>query len=654
MLCDECVDRVGRAMALFQGSFMEGFELRDAEPFDQWRFVQDEMVRKEVAFALQRLTVSLSQRGERREAIASATRWVELDPLHEPAHVELMRLHALNDDRTAALEQYRKLVRILDEELGVTPLEETVALERAIASGAGAHERRAPAADARRRYIETPFVGRAGESSVLSESLEKSKESGGVVIVEGEAGVGKTRLARETTKRAAIEGWTVVEVACHEEERDHAYGLIARLIGTLLDDLPARTLNRLDDVVVSEVARLAPEIRSLRPELAPPSSLTEPGAKSVFFHALWEFFAAACERHTVVVLDDIHWSDEASQDLVAYLARRLDEVPVLLLMLWRTEEMPRDHRLRKVTVEPRRHRRQEEIELSRLQPADIERILRECVPTASPGTTEQIVRESEGLPFFISEYVDLLTSGAEADEIAFPDSALDLIRARLDPIAGISRQVLTAASVLGSSFDLGLVQATAGRSDEETVDSLEDLVGRGLLVETQRVGEPSYDFTHEKIRSLVYDDTSLARRRLLHGRAADMLTSPRVRTRPGDIALAAYHAESAGRERDAAALHLAAGENARDLFANAEALSHYERALALGHPEPAYLHGAIGEMQVLLGRYEAAVRSFDAALAYSDAATAPSLERKLAGVRIRAGDDEQAREHLRRRARRRW
>jgi tetratricopeptide (TPR) repeat protein len=202
--------------------------------------------------------------------------------------------------------------------------------------------------------------------------------------------------------------------------------------------------------------------------------------------------------------------------------------------------------------------------------------------------------------------------------------------------------------VLGRSFDLTLVQATAGRSDEETVDALDELVGRGLIVETQRTGDPTYDFTHEKIRSLVYEETSLARRRLLHGRAADLLTSRRARFRPGDLALAAYHAENAGRVEDAAALHLDAGERARELFANAEALAHFQRALALGHPDAALVHEAIGDMEVLLGRYEAAVRSFETAAAYAAPDPVPDLERKLADVRVRTGDDAEARRHLER------
>jgi tetratricopeptide (TPR) repeat protein len=421
--------------------------------------------------------------------------------------------------------------------------------------------------------------------------------------------------------------------------------LVARLLASIVEELPASRLGELDDRTFAEVARLAPDIQPLRPELPPPPPLVDPGAKTSFFNALWEFLCGTLGG-TLVRLEDLQWCDDASIDVLAHIARRLDELPALFVLTWRSEEVPRDSKLRRLLAEARKDGVLDHLVLRRLDAAEVTRIVEECLPQAAATAAELVYTESEGVPFFVAEYVELFASGAGADDVSLPDDALDIVRARLDPITGSARQVLAAASVLGRSFDLSLVQATAGRSEEETVDAIDELAERSVISEVGSAGEPVYDFTHEKIRAVVYDETSLARRRLLHGRAADFLTAPRSRTRLDDVSLAAYHSERAGRSEDAAELHVRAGDLARALFANAEAISHYERALALGHPDVGRLHEGIGDMEILLGAYERAIHSFETAAAYAAQGGIAMLERKLAEVRIRTGDNDLAREHL--------
>lgn len=645
--CDRCLALLERAAGMNPGSFMEGFSVKDSPPFEEWKGVEEEALRKELGQVFKRVIVNHEARGDYQRGLAHATRWIALDVLHEPAHVAAMRLLALDGDREGALRQFRMLSDVLKKELDVSPLEETIKLERQISSGVlstpssgkarlGTSEHRSP----------TPFVGRIAELRLLADSAERARSGGHVVFVEGEAGIGKTRLVHEAARRAAVDSARLVEVPSHEEEREHAYGVIARLLSSIISEAPARRLERLDDAVLAEAARLVPDLLSLRGSLPDPVPLADPGAKTIFFERVWEAMVVAMgdEALPVILIEDLHWSDETSVDLLAFVLRHVTDTRALLVLTWRTESVPREHRLRKLVADARRNGTGDHLRLSRLEEADVVQLVSRSSPEASDDVARRIYLESEGLPFFVSEYVGLLKAQGST-EGGLPDDALQIVRARVDSVTGVARQILTAASILGRSFDLALVQAAGGRGDEETVDGLDELIERGLITEVSQASEPSFDFTHETIRAVVYEDASAARRRLLHGRAADHLAG-RSERRIADVSLAAYHFEQAGRREDAARFHRHAGDLARDLFANAEALQHYLAALGFGHPDETALHEAAGDMAVLLGRYEQALADYAAASARAGEATKAQVERKLASLRLRRGEHDIALRHL--------
>jgi tetratricopeptide (TPR) repeat protein len=213
--------------------------------------------------------------------------------------------------------------------------------------------------------------------------------------------------------------------------------------------------------------------------------------------------------------------------------------------------------------------------------------------------------------------------------------------------------VLAAAAVIGRSFAVDTVRAVSGRGDEEAVAALEELVARGLV----RERASDYDFAHEQLRTLAYEEAGLARRRLLHGRAADALRRDvaveaggrpdRVADAPGrDAAAVARHLALAGREAEAAVAHARAAEHARSLFANAQALEHLDAALALGHPEAGPLHAARGDVLTLLGEYGAAGAAYETAAALAAPADLAGIEHRLGRLHHRGGDLALAEAHL--------
>jgi tetratricopeptide (TPR) repeat protein len=160
-------------------------------------------------------------------------------------------------------------------------------------------------------------------------------------------------------------------------------------------------------------------------------------------------------------------------------------------------------------------------------------------------------------------------------------------------------------------------------------------------LENREASTLHYDFTHEKIRAVVYEDTSLARRRLLHRRVAEVLL-PRLRDNGENAARIAYHYQRAGLDSKAALYYHQAGAYSRRLFANSESLSHLQTALALGHPDPSVLHEAIGDLQTLQGDYRSAVTTYETAAALSTQEHLPYVEHKLANLHYRRGDDDLA------------
>jgi DNA-binding SARP family transcriptional activator len=720
-VCLACLDPLSQAVALFRDDFLAGFTLRDSPSFDEWQFFQSERLRRELAWALERLVQAHAQSGQVASAIPHAQRWLALDPLHEPAHRLLMQLYVRTGQRGAALRQYRECVRVLAEELGVAPLEQTTELYQSIKEHPqppapqppvpGPQPQSLPHPITRRGFNQLPLVGRTAEWLRLERTYNAIETAGHFVILEGEAGIGKTRLAEEFLAHVQARGATTLPIRCYEGEANLAYG-------PFVEGLRA-AVSRADCTPwvaaapapwLSEVARLLPELAGLRPDLPPAPPLDSPGAQSRFFEAISQVLPSICSLRSesyplphplipapgVLFVDDLHWADTASLDLLTYLVRRLPRRPLLILVTWRDEQAPAAQRVHNLLTEARRAASATILRLTRLNLPDVMELVQSSTPasTVVPAQAVQLLyRETEGLPFFLAEYLAMLAEGADlvrADNWPMPGSVRGLLHARLSSADETARQLLTTAAVIGRSFDFDTLREASGRSDEETVVGLEELVAQGLIQEAKTASpsappsaastpssaypfpsaasaasaypspepagqKPSYDFSHEKLRTLVYDDTSLARRRLLHRRVAEALVKRARdwRESRGQVQMHAYaagqiahHFQLAGQEGEAAEYFKQAGDYARQLYATRAALAHFQSALALGYPDAPSLYEAMGDLQTLLGEYGAALKSYELAAAACPSQSLPTLEHKLGNVHHRRGEWELAKSHF--------
>ncbi|HMQ32868.1 MAG TPA: AAA family ATPase [Chloroflexaceae bacterium] len=496
-----------------------------------------------------------------------------------------------------------------------------------------------PAAVASERP-DAPLVGRDSERARLR-ALYAGAGAGAVAAITGPPGIGKTRMAEDLLAAARAAGGAAMAARCYEGESGLAYAPVAALLRDAVAALErAGRLAALPPDQLAEVARLAPGVaRGAGLPAAPP--LAGPDARRRFFEAVADVLRAACAGPApgVLLVDDAHWADGASLDLLAFLARRLRGGPGLLLLTWRDEEVPADHALRAMGAEARRAGPTELIALDGLSAAAVAELASASGAALGPGLAARLHQESEGVPFFVVEYLAALREGAlpPADgQWPLPGRARDLLEARLRPLSEAARALLVAAAVVGRAFDLATLCAAASVGEDAAVDGLEELLARGLIVEAT-VAPLRYTFAHERLRAMAYERASQARRRLLHRRvAAHLAAQLAAAPRPGMAAAVAYHAAEAGDAQLATAHHRLAGDEARALAANAEAAAHYAAALALGHPESAALHEALGDLLALAGDYAAALAHYGAARAAGGPGAA--LARKTGELHHRMGD----------------
>lgn len=609
--CERCATEMARAVAIHRGPFMDGFALRDAPDFEMWVLGHAQRLDRLVARAYTRLASARAADGDYDRAIEAIAARMEVEPLDEQAHRTLMLLHAWNGDRAAAVDAYRSLVDLFDRELGVPPLEETTELYGAILEEdlprAPAAPRRMAAARAERVEVELPLVGR---TEPLAAAVACLSEPGGVLIVEGGMGAGTTRFLSEVAFQLRAEGRTILLGRCGLGESQVPYAAVQEALQGLLSD-PEREAAVLDlpVPVLAELSRLLPEVD-------PGDSAPVVGTKTRFLEALAQVVATA--PSPVLLFDDVHRADEATLEFIAFMARRADRLGVAIgigIDAGRVAAGSGAGSMASALAA-------EGVGLV-MEPLTLADVAALADHAGADVDAAELHRHSGGVAFFVVESI----RSALAGESHVPEQIRRIVAARLSEVPDTARQVLDAVVTLGAA-DTHAASAVSGRTMEETDEAFDALLGHGFVVEEPDAVRPA----NGHVMDVMVGRQSSARRRLLHRRAAEALrTTP---DRQGRSVAIARHLQAAGEDAEAARWFEAAGDEDREMFAHADAIAHYEAALALGHDDRTALHERIGETALLDGRYGLALRSFEAAIAASDEAE-PRLEHRIAEVHRR-------------------
>jgi tetratricopeptide (TPR) repeat protein/DNA-binding XRE family transcriptional regulator len=441
-----------------------------------------------------------------------------------------------------------------------------------------------------------PFVGRNNEYGLLiGLTARLTAGAGFTVLIEGEPGIGKSRLLREVTRYAHAQDLPTLATNCYEIERAIPYQPVIDLVTRALDSVSAAALRTLAPVSLAELAALVPEVGERVPDLPQLSNDFPEARQARLSRAVDQLLEAwRGDRPAVLMVDDIQWADDASAQVLHFLARNAAQRPVLVIYAYRDDAVDGDERFAQLVESLRRDTEARRVPLARLGYADTESLVAALVDAnlGEPGLAERLHRETEGNPFFLMSILHSLSEGetrleprASGTPGLLPDALRAALRVRLAHVPRAIRPLLETAAVIGRRFDFDTLLDVTHETEAQLFDAVEALVRRRLLREEPEGGV--YDFSHDKLREVVYRDIGGARRRQLHKSVAESLErNGEDATHERDAQLAEHYERAHAWSK---ALHylVLAGEQSQRLFAMRDALHWLDRAVALSeaHPE---------------------------------------------------------------------
>ncbi len=637
-------------LELYRGDFLQGFSLTDPPEFDDWVAEQREHFRAVAVRGLAALAHLHEQQHDHIAALEALNRALAFDPLREDLQRAALRLHYQLGDRAAAIRRYETLRRQLDEELGVPPSPETRAVYDALITDSPAllavaapELVRAPPGHtphlAQAKVVAAPLLPFAGRAPELRR-IQEAAEQGQLILIEGEPGIGKTRLSEEYLTGSPLSR-LVLRGAAYESEQGLPHQPLVDALRRLLTlpewpGLQRAIHHELAPGWLAEVARLLPELSDDAP--ATPGSPADIEEARVWEGVSRFLQALARQRPLTLLLDDLHWADAASVGLVAYLARRAAS-PALVVMVT-ARPLAAESALGLLLTALAHEDHLARLPLAPLTPDDT-RLVASRLSAAQDDAARLAAwlgANAEGNPFFLTELVRFAQQGGllRADgtldrdvletTLILPATVESLIRSRLVRRSPDARRAVEVAAVAGSEFDFELVQAVAGQAEAVALDALEELLTAGLI-RPHTGGQ--YVFDHSLTREVAYRDLDQSRLRVLHRRVAEaleVLPNPRGDSAAGTIA---YHFARAGLPRRAGPHALRAGQRSAELAAWGEAIAFYQQALQgdPDDPERLVILLALGEARFHSGDIAGAADDYRAAIDLAEAQhDIPSLE----------------------------
>jgi DNA-binding SARP family transcriptional activator len=587
-----------------RGDFLVGFSLSDAPAFDDWATNQREVWRRRLGLIFDRLSELQFAQGDLASTAETASNWLTLDPLNEVAYRRKMRAHFAAGERGQALETYELCCSVLMSELGIAPARDTEALAERIRT-----QQPLKIAESEHSRLNTPVVflerlfgGRRDEHLVLVDHYRRTVQGQSqVVVLRGEAGIGKTRLATEFLGWAGAQEAKVLQGRAFENGSFTSYQPLMEAIRPVMerDSRAAHGINETWIASLSQPVLGEPD----QAPVAPPEFEIE---RSRLFEALVQLTLAESERSPLILfVDDLQWADRATLDWLLYAVRRWQETSasVFLLVSLRSEALqPSTLSNEPILIDWLAQAAREvelyHLELHPLSETDAVRMILSVLSPPDSDFAGWVFSETHGHPFYLMETLkDLLERRAlhpkqyrdnqwvfEVDAehdlgqaVRVPSTVRAVIRSRLSRLSPNAFTLLAAAAILEQRLTFEHLCTIANISQDVGLSALDEVVSGRLLWEARQSDSASmYDFANDMIRDVVYTEAGDARRRLFHQRAMDLLELSK-----DSAAVLAHHAVAAGLA-EAAFLHsLTAGQEALRLAAASEAQVHLEKARQL-------------------------------------------------------------------------
>jgi len=503
----------------------------------------------------------------------------------------------------------------------------------------------APAAAPIGRVAWGTFVGREREMEQLKERLADAFSGlGSVVMVVGDAGIGKTRLLQEFATYARLRGAQVLWGAAYEGEARLPYGPLAEALRDYVSRTSVETLRQAVTEGSSVLAALAPELKAKLPDLPEPPPVAAEAEAYRLFQEVTEFLKnASTSAPLVLVLEDLQWADKGSCSLLQHLVRRLAGSRMLVAISCREAELEPSHPIREALPHLRRESGFWELPLKGLRESEVRELITVLAEQEVPrALVLALHQETEGNPFFVQETLKHLietevlyqeegrwTNKAPISDIGLPESVREVMEHRLAGLSEECRRLLQVGAVLGRRFSLSLAQRVADLDEEVILRTVEEALAAQVVREQRQERRTYYQFTSTLLRENLYGRLSAPRRERLHLRAAHALEEAYPDHLENYAAELAYHYREAGEGAPAETAYrwtVKAAQKALAAYAPAEAVLLYRSALELADAvglsqgekaalllDLARVRGRAGDLEGRTQSFEEAARGFEGA-----------------------------------------
>jgi len=441
-----------------------------------------------------------------------------------------------------------------------------------------------------------PLVGRDEILAPLEAALDEAcRGRGRIVLLGGEAGVGKTRLAQEIARRAEARGLGALWSRCWDGEGALPFWPWIQILRAALREVPKAALGRTLGSQAEWIVQLIPELRDIEPGLSAPGQPHASEARFRLYDAVVRVLHAhAAGRPTVLVVDDLQWADADSLELMRFLAANLGDTRLLFVGTYRDVELIDGHPLAALLPALARDDAVGRLAVRSLGPMETAVLVEQLVGyEADPEFAEALYAHTQGNPFFVQETLRHLEESRPAgsragggkhspDGLGLPESVRHVIERRISLLAEPSQALLRMASVVGPDFDLALLERIGPLKEPPASDRLEPASSAHLVIEAE--GPGAYRFAHPLVRETLYQGLAGPERRALHGAVGEALETLRGTDPEPPLAALAHHFDQAG---EAGSLEKAftyavrAARQSVERFAYGDAASHFARALRL-------------------------------------------------------------------------
>jgi DNA-binding SARP family transcriptional activator/tetratricopeptide (TPR) repeat protein len=613
---DEAVVAHGAvAIASYGGEFLPG-------SYDDWVLELREQLQRDCVDLCTIVCEAQQRRGDLAAAVSTARRRIALEPLEESGYRTLMELQADLGDRAGAVSTYHHCASVLERELGMVPDQATRnTLQRLLVpqQREDAVPIPPPPDPARGRLgiAATKLVARTRELSLLSQAWQTAASGQlQVAIVNGGAGVGKTRLVSEVAELAGLSGAVVAVAQC--------FGTSGRLaLAPLADWLrtPAvkSALGDLDPVYRAEVERLTPSAGARVDDNVSTRAMVDAWQRHRFFEGLARALLAV-DRPTLLVLDNMQWCDQETLAFITFLLSLAPESQLMVAATRRDDEAAEDPDVREWTIRMRATGRLTEVALSPLEAAETTALAAAIggVPLDS-SDADLMQAMTGGFPLYVIEAVRAF---ADSGSVLSPtDNLAGVLRHRLEQASETAREIAGLASAVGRDFSLDLLTEASDLDADDVVRAVDELWGRRILRELSE----TYDFSHDLLRETAYDQVSPPRRWLLHRRLAQSIELLHADDIDANSAQLAEQYARGGRADRAVTYYRRAAEVASERFAHLEVIRLLREAHRLTHDQPRSSSRDRQELTIL----EAMAAPMTALFGYADLRLERLLERTV-------------------------